>query len=183
MPSALLVSTFNLADFFRTICFCLLFNYLIIKSVSPHNFSLPNKSREKCNFFFKYSIIRSLLCQLLCPAKQILSLERLNLFAIFQSFDCTSLSVKCERKYNFAVLTTVSSFEYDYCCFPEWEMLWQERKKPVYANVTAPICSLASIQQEIKICSNSANSHHVEDRETGEQSTFISYWDGKFRSR
>ena len=129
---------------------------------------------------FSYQII---IVSQLCAAKQILSLERLNLFAIFQSFDCTSLSVKCERKYNFAVLTTVSSFEYDYCCFPEWEMLWQERKKPVYANVTAPICSLASIQQEIKICSNSANSHHVEDRETGEQSTFISYWDGKFRPR
>ena len=55
-------STFNLADLFRTIIFCLLFNYLIIKSVSPHNFSLPNKSREKCNFFFKYSVIKSLLC-------------------------------------------------------------------------------------------------------------------------
>ena len=126
---------------------------------------------------FNYQII---IVSQLGAAKQTPRLERLNLFAIIQSFDCTSLSVKCQRKYNFAVLTTVSSFEYDYCCFPEWEMLWQERKKPVYANVTAPICSLARIQQEIKICSNSANSHHVEDRVTR---TFISYWDGKFRSR
>ena len=126
---------------------------------------------------FNYQII---IVSQLGAAKQTPRLEWLNLFAIIQSFDCKSLSVKCQRKYNFAVLTTVSSFEYDYCCFPEWEMLWQERKKPVYANVTAPICSRASIQQEIKICSNSANSHHVEDWVTR---TFISYWDGKFRSR